>query len=166
MSARLPEASRIREGKIKKGGVKPGPPTSPRPDPPKSLKSVPKPPLNRIVRENDAGPYCSICRSSLYKKHWWSKKGPGCIQPKCMNYLDSWQHKAVEFLQSYFDESIKDRIRYVIKEDPEKWWWARSHFDWGMVIRNALRKNGFSEEELGIENLGDHYVLLIEEAVQ
>lgn len=47
----------------------------------------PQMPLGRILREGDAGPYCSKCRSSLYlttKFIPFAKKN--CIHPRCENY--------------------------------------------------------------------------------
>lgn len=43
------------------------------------------PPIS-IVREGDLGPFCAICGSSLYKKHWGSRRSSNCIQPECNNY--------------------------------------------------------------------------------
>jgi hypothetical protein len=39
------------------------------------------------------------------------------------------------------------------------------HFGWGMAIRNYLRTNGCGEAFLGVENIDDYYVELIERAV-
>ena len=39
------------------------------------------------------------------------------------------------------------------------------HHGWGTGIRNLLRQNGFSEKHLGVSNLDDYYVGLVEAAV-
>ena len=81
-------------------------------------------------------------------------------------YLPKEQHdKAVRFLRIYFSKQAKAETRNAMEEDPEKWW-AILHFNWGMEVRNALRANGCSEQDLGIGNLDDYYIPLVEEAVQ
>jgi hypothetical protein len=56
-------------------------------------------------------------------------------------------------------------VRAAIAARPDDWI-APHHFAWGMVIRNLLRREGFGEQELGVENLDNVYVELIEEAMQ
>ena len=73
---------------------------------------------------------------------------------------------AVEFLRGYFacsPEAVLG-IQKAAAADPEGWWIVQ-HFSWGMSVRNLLRSNGYGESDLGIENLDDHYVGLIEEAL-
>lgn len=53
------------------------------------------------------------------------------------------------------------KIRGAIAVNPQEWW-APFHMWWGMSVRNALRANGFSEKELGIDNLDDYYIGLVE----
>ena len=57
-----------------------------------------------------------------------------------------------------------DEIRNAVAADPQEWW-AGSHFDWGMGVRNLLRAKGFGEKEFGVDNLDDYYVGLVEMAV-
>lgn len=71
---------------------------------------------------------------------------------------------AVDFLRAYTAPDVV-WLRDAIAVDPENWV-APYHFFWGMGVRNALRANGFSEGEFGVENLDNIYVALIEEAVR
>ncbi len=45
----------------------------------------PPPPLGRILREGDSGPYCLRCDSSLSRK-WWGGRKTTCINEQCSNY--------------------------------------------------------------------------------
>src|SRR3990167_1330791 len=72
--------------------------------------------------------------------------------------------RAVEFLRNFFTEEVKQLIREAEKDNPQTWW-AAYHSFWGMGVRNTLRKNGFSEKELCVENLDDCYIGLVELAV-
>ncbi len=56
-------------------------------------------------------------------------------------------------------------IRDMIEKNPTEWWTGH-HFGWGMWCRNQLRTNGFSEKDLGIANLDDHYISFVEQAVK
>ena len=56
-------------------------------------------------------------------------------------------------------------VREAIDEHPQCWWVSR-HVTWGLGIRNELRENGHGETDLGVHNLDDVYVGLIEEAVR
>lgn len=71
--------------------------------------------------------------------------------------------KAVEFLYLGIDSESQTEIHRLALDDPE--WWAPQHFGWGMAIRNALRKGGFGEKELAVDNLDDYYVGLVEMAL-
>ena len=72
---------------------------------------------------------------------------------------------AIKFLQGYFADapSTIQEIHLAIEKDPQTWW-VDYHLTWGMGVRNLLRRNGFSEVDLGVENLDDCYVALIESA--
>lgn len=61
-------------------------------------------------------------------------------------------------------ETVKDDIRAKIAENPQTWW-APYHFGWGMAVRNLLRRKGFGEKELGVGNIDDYYVSLVEAAL-
>jgi len=56
------------------------PPTSRVMNPPN--KPIPSP--IRLIREDDLGPYCPECGSSMEFKLFFKPKG--CVQPKCKNY--------------------------------------------------------------------------------
>ena len=53
-----------------------------------------------------------------------------------------------------------DSMMDAVGEGPN--WCAVVHFTWGMSIRNLLRTNGFGEKDLGIKNLDDAYIPIIE----
>jgi hypothetical protein len=64
-------------------------------------------------------------------------------------------------------KELKDRI----KENPDGWLMGRKgewplHLNWGMGVRNLLRDKGFGEKELGIENLDDYYLQIVELAAR
>jgi hypothetical protein len=44
-------------------------------------------------------------------------------------------------------------------------WVLPYHFNWGMEIRNLLRRGRYGEDEFAIENLDNIYAELVEEAV-
>jgi hypothetical protein len=58
-----------------------------------------------------------------------------------------------------------DKLRDLATASKTGDWFAAYHFHGGMWIRNKLRAAGFGEKELGIENLDDYYVGLIEIAL-
>ena len=65
--------------KLIRKGSNPLPPSGTRPPPP------PNPPVNRLIREADTGPYCSQCGSSMKMKYIFIRT-ENCIQPECNNY--------------------------------------------------------------------------------
>ncbi len=67
------------------------------------------------------------------------------------------------WLKDYLKEIATD-LRVAIHSDRENWF-AEYHFGWGMNVRNAMRKAGYTEKWLGVENLDDVYVEAIEHAV-
>jgi len=70
--------------------------------------------------------------------------------------LEAWLHGYLE--------DIAPELRQKIHADREGWF-AEYHFDWGMNVRNAMRKHGFTETWLGVKNLDDVYVEAIEHAI-
>lgn len=60
--------------------------------------------------------------------------------------------------------AARDSIAQAYKDNPENWW-AHDHFAWGMSVRNLLRSKGFREDYFQINNLGDIYIPLVEEAL-
>jgi hypothetical protein len=67
-----------------------------------------------------------------------------------------------EWIWHLYDEDIADLYpnekRYAA--------WLSPHFGFGMQVRNALRRAGFGEQALGVLNLQDIYLDLLEAAVQ
>jgi len=43
---------------------------------------------------------------------------------------------------------------------------ARGHFQFATMVRNELRCSGFGERELGVHNLDDVYLFIVEEALK
>ena len=71
--------------------------------------------------------------------------------------------EAVTWLRGYLSAEVLAQIRDAIaKHDPN--WPAGYHMWWGMGVRNALREHGFGETAMGVENLDNIYVALVEEA--
>ena len=73
---------------------------------------------------------------------------------------------AVEFLRGYFANSplAIEQIRDAARKDSQTWW-SEYHMTWGMAVRNLLRRNGFDEKTLGVDNLDNVYVGLVEESL-
>jgi len=83
---------------------------------------------------------------------------------------------AAEFLRNLFTKEQKNQLREIMEGATDHFWTAKiidarefpvsfHTLGGGMAIRNALRQNGFGENELGIENLDYIYAQLIERAV-
>ncbi len=70
---------------------------------------------------------------------------------------------AVAFLRDGLS-SQAESIRAAIKADPQEWWVAHHHGAM-MGIRNKMRGGGFGEKEMGVDNLDDYAVGLVEMAV-
>ncbi len=72
------------------------------------------------------------------------------------------RHGQHEWIWHLYDEDIADLYpqekRYAARLSP--------HFGFGMQVRNALRRAGFGEEELGVRNLQDVYLDLLEAGVE
>jgi hypothetical protein len=72
--------------------------------------------------------------------------------------------RAVEFLRKELAPEM-EIIKAAIASDPQEWWVAH-HFSGMMGVRNLLRRNGFGEKELSIDNLDDYAVGLVELAAE
>lgn len=73
---------------------------------------------------------------------------------------------AVEHLRGKLPYLVKEQIRrLMLHQDPEEpsSWMSPFHFTAGMAIRNLLRDAGFGEKEMGVTNLDNIYVELVEE---
>ena len=73
---------------------------------------------------------------------------------------------AIQFLMGYFSDApdTVKQIQEAAEKDPQTWW-SSYHLTWGMGVRNLLRRHGFGEKYLGVENLDDCYVGLISAAL-
>ena len=71
----------------------------------------------------------------------------------------------MRFLRKMWGKQVRQMIREAIEENPQRWWVSR-HVTWGTRVRNEMRTHGYGEKELGVDNLDDVYVGLIEEAVK
>lgn len=72
--------------------------------------------------------------------------------------------RAVNEIRRVLDERTAMQIRRLIEtRDPK--WPGTYHFGWGRQIRNDLRVAGYGEKELGVRNLDNVYVAMVEEAV-
>ena len=69
------------------------------------------------------------------------------------------------YLRKRLSKGVQQMIREAIEGNPQCWWVSR-HVTWGMRLRNEMRKSGHGEKDLGVENLDNVYVGLIEEAVK
>lgn len=69
---------------------------------------------------------------------------------------DSWHLGAAYTLRQALKERGEfDNLRKAVKDER---FWTTQHFTTGMAVRNFLRSNGFSETEMNIWNLDDHYI--------
>lgn len=85
-------------------------------------------------------------------------------QQRDRSYQDKYD-QAVYFMAGYMSESkVLAEVREAEKKDPKNWW-IPYHLTWGMDVRNLLRRNGYGEKELGVENLDDVYVGIVESAL-
>ncbi len=87
--------------------------------------------------------------------------------------LETPRARCVRWMRKWLSEtkvengiSLADRFREEYEKRPNDWWAQNGwHFFGGMGIRNEMRDNGFDEEELGVSNLDDIYIAIIEEAI-
>ena len=81
------------------------------------------------------------------------------------------RQKMIYYLRVKLPEDFKEELIKKIKNDPKEWYLNSDlnmmpfHFNHGMAIRNLLRSGGFSEEKIGIDNLDNIYVEILEEVV-
>lgn len=87
-------------------------------------------------------------------------------EAKCVASIPEEKKKlAAEFLAKELPRDFKEQSRKLIEEGKDRFWFSSYHFTAGMKIRNILRGHGFSEKELGIENLDFIYCKLLERAI-
>jgi hypothetical protein len=78
-------------------------------------------------------------------------------------FLNNWLSQETGKEDENTERPMIEVVSNMIQESPNKWW-VMHHFTWGMAMRNLLRENGFTEQELGIDNLDNYYISLIEQA--
>jgi len=89
------------------------------------------------------------------------------VAKSCVRWLRHWMSKqkiAEADDKQHVGTSLAETIRKEYEKNPEEWW-VGHHFQWGMQMRNLLRENGYGEKELGVGNLDDCYIELIENAI-
>jgi len=72
------------------------------------------------------------------------------------------RHGHHEWIWHLYDEDIND----LYPQERRYAAWLSPHFGFGMQARNALRLAGFDEEQLGVQDLQDVYLELLEAAVE
>jgi hypothetical protein len=93
-----------------------------------------------------------------------SKESPLKTLDGAIVFLNNWLSQQTGKKEDKDSERpLIEVVSDMIQENPTKWW-VEHHFGWGMGMRNLLRKNGFNEQELSIDNLDDYYIMLIEQA--
>lgn len=96
--------------------------------------------------------------------HWEvSKDAPPQTIEGAVRFMVDWLTQTEGKDDTGLSRQMIDIVTEMIKKEPSEWW-AGHHFGWGMSMRNLLRKNGFSEKEIGVDNLDDYYIPIIEEA--
>jgi len=94
---------------------------------------------------------------------------------------------AAEHLRTWLPEPDRQRLSKIIAEHGHYGWIfhlhdeevaaepshrskaviaARGHFQFATAVRNELRCSGFGERELGVQNLDDVYLFIVEEALK
>jgi len=81
--------------------------------------------------------------------------------------------KMVELFKRTLREEDIAFFKKIIKDNPDGEWATTIsnatpmpfHFGGGMAVRNFFRTEGFDEKELGINNLDNVYVSIIEQAI-
>ena len=73
--------------------------------------------------------------------------------------------EVVEFLRDWLPEPAKQAYRGLMERDPQNW--PRDpHFARGVIVRHALRGNGYTEELLGVPSLEPYWADLLARAVR
>jgi hypothetical protein len=72
--------------------------------------------------------------------------------------------EVVEFLRGWLPEPAKRSYRGMMVRDPRNWQ-RHPHFRRGVIVRHALRGNGFTEELLGVPSLEPYWADLLARAV-
>lgn len=84
----------------------------------------------------------------------------------CIKWMKDFMSKKEAVLNEGDDpRPLLDVMRELMDGDPENWW-VGHHFMWGMWMRNQMRTHGFGEKEMGVNNLDDIYIEIIEAAAR
>ena len=84
------------------------------------------------------------------------------------------EENLIELFKSYISEEDVIFFQKIIKDNPNGVWataiteltpMGYHFFGGGMQVRNFFRQNGYSESNLGIANLDNIYVDIIEKAI-
>ena len=73
--------------------------------------------------------------------------------------------EVVEFLRAWLPEAAKRTYRRMMARDPANWK-RDPHFHRGVIVRHALRGNGFTEKLLGVRSLEPYWADLLARAVR
>lgn len=73
--------------------------------------------------------------------------------------------EVVGFLRDWLPEPAKRTYQAMIAKDPRNWK-RDPHFRRGVIVRHALRGNGFTEEVLGVPSLEPYWADLLARAVR
>lgn len=73
--------------------------------------------------------------------------------------------EVVEFLRGWLPEPAKRTYRRMMARDPQNWK-RDPHFRRGVIVRHALRGNGYTERLLGVRSLEPYWADLLARAVR
>jgi len=71
----------------------------------------------------------------------------------------------VDFLRGWLPEPAKRSYRRMMARDPQNWK-RDPHFRRGVIVRHALRGNGYTEKLLGVPSLEPYWADLLARAVR
>ena len=75
------------------------------------------------------------------------------------------ENEVVEFLRDWLPEPAKRTYRGMMARDPLNWK-RDPHFRRGVIVRHALRGNGYTEKLLGVPSLEPYWARLLARAVR
>lgn len=74
------------------------------------------------------------------------------------------REEVADFLRKWLPPSARETYARLIRNDPAGWS-RHPHFRGGVIVRCALRGNGFTERLLGVSSLDEVWPELLERAV-
>lgn len=75
------------------------------------------------------------------------------------------KHGSKDWVHHLYDDEIAALTDAERAGNMAAFWKASGHCRFGMSVRNELRDAGFGEDELGVDNIDDIYIYLLNEAV-